>query len=342
MAKKQSSVTYEGIMRDLRAGKFAPIYILMGEEPYYIDRITDLLETAVVPEESRDFNQTVCYGSDVSAASVADMARRFPMMSDRQLILVKEAQNIKNWDRLEQYFERPQPTTVLAIAYKNGKIDGRKKILHKAVAAGGVVYESEKMKEWALTGFIERYVAEKSASIDPKAAQMVAEHVGADLCRVASELDKVMGTLSDNQRRITPELVEEKIGVSKDYNGYELKTAIACRDVEKANRVLNYYANNPKTGSPFVLIITIFNYFRDLLTVYYAENKTEQGIAKYLGLPHTAMARDYVLGLRNYSAGKVVRILRKIRETDAKSKGLDNYSSTAGDLVRELLFFIFY
>jgi len=340
MAEKQSAATYEGIMRDLKAGTIAPIYILMGEESFFIDRITDYIEENILREEERDFNQTVCYGLDVSAVQVADMARRFPMMAERQVVIVKEAQNIKNWDKLEQYFEKPQPSTVLVLAYKNGKIDGRKKILQKALNGGGVVFESKKLNERELLGFIERYLQAQKVATDPKAVQMVAEHIGADLNRLTSELDKAILSLPDNARRLTPDVVEEQIGVSKEYNGFEFRTAIAQKDAIKANKILKYFDSNPKSGSPFMLIPILFSYFQNLMLAHYAPQKSDDGIARFLDLRGGWAARDYVAGMRNYSATKTMQIISKIRETDAKSKGLDNVNTPVGDLVRDLIFFI--
>ena len=341
MAEKKQAVTYEGIMKSLAEGVFSPIYILMGEESYFIDKITDYIAQHALSEEERDFNQTICFGIDVSSGQVADMARRFPMMAERQVVIVKEAQNIKNWDRLEQYFEKPQPSTVLVIAYKNGTIDGRKKILAKAQAAGGVVFESKKKRDHELGGFIEGYLKTQKATIDNKACQMVADHIGADLSRLVSELDKVVLSLPENNRRITPEIVEEQIGVSKEYNGYELRSAIANKDVLKVNRILKYFDSNPKSGSSFMLIPLLFSYFQNLMLAHYAPQKNnENSVAQFLDLRGGWAARDYIQGMRNYSGLKTMQIIQKIRETDAKSKGLDNPNTPVGDLLKELIFFI--
>ncbi len=247
-------MAFDAVMRDLRAGKFAPVYVLMGEESYYIDKISDFIaENALAPEE-RDFNLSVVFGSDVQPNSIIDMARRFPMMAERQVVIVKEAQNIRNWDRIEKYMEKPVPTTVLVICYKNGTIDGRKKIVAKAMATG-VVFESKKKRDYELPAFIEHYLkTHGKATIDPKSAQMIADHIGADLSRIAGELDKLLLSLPENDRRITPEIVEAGIGVSKDFNGFELRNAIVNRDVAKANLILDYFYCNPKAGNAYMLI----------------------------------------------------------------------------------------
>jgi len=340
MAEKRQTTTYESILSDLSEGKFAPLYILMGEESYFIDKITDFIAQNALREEERDFNQTVCFGSDVSAAAVADMARRYPMMAERQVVIVKEAQNIKQWDQLEQYFEKPQPTTVLVIAYKNGTIDGRKKILTKAQNAGAVIFESKKLYERDLPVFIVDYLKRHQATIDQKSCLMIAEHIGSDLSRLTSELDKVCLSMPEGSRHITPEVVEEQIGVSKDFNGFEFRSAIANRDILKANQILKYFDSNPKSGGPFMLIPLLFNFFQNLMLAHYAPQKTDSGVAQFLDLRNAWGAKEYMIGLRNYSGMKTMQIIQKIRETDAKSKGLDNPNTPVGDLMKELVFFI--
>ena len=340
MAEKRQTTTYESILSDLSEGKFAPLYILMGEESYFIDKITDFIAQNALREEERDFNQTVCFGSDVSAAAVADMARRYPMMAERQVVIVKEAQNIKQWDQLEQYFEKPQPTTVLVIAYKNGTIDGRKKTLTKAQNAGAVIFESKKLYERDLPVFIVDYLKRHQATIDQKSCLMIAEHIGSDLSRLTSELDKVCLSMPEGSRHITPEVVEEQIGVSKDFNGFEFRSAIANRDILKANQILKYFDSNPKSGGPFMLIPLLFNFFQNLMLAHYAPQKTDSGVAQFLDLRSAWGAKEYMIGLRNYSGMKTMQIIQEIRETDAKSKGLDNPNTPVGDLMKELVFFI--
>lgn len=327
-------------MADLRAGKYKPFYLLMGEEPYYIDLITDyIIEHALTPDE-RDFNLTVLYGVDTTCPQIIDLAKGYPMMAERQVVVVKEAQNIKSWDAMEKYLDNPMPSTVLVICYKNGTVDKRKIIAQKAAKAG-VLFESAKVKEKDLPPFIENYLKEKGATADRKSVLMVADHVGCDLARIVSELDKMLISLSDDNRRITPELVEEKVGVSKDYNMYELRNALVARDVLKANRIVKYFDNNPKTGSLYGILPNIFIYFQNLMLAYYAPGRrTEEDVAKHLDLKSPWAARDYVMGMRNYSGMKTLQIISKIREVDAKSKGLDNPNTGMGELMKELIFFI--
>lgn len=340
MAEKNTA-TFESIMRDLREGRYAPVYVLMGEESYYIDKISGYIENNALSPEQRDFNMSIVFGSDVQPNQVVDMARRYPMVAERQVVIVKEAQNIKNWERIERYLEKPMQTTVLVICYKNGSIDGRKKILARA-AAVGVVYESKKKREYELPAFIANYLKLNGrATIDNKAAQMIADHIGADLNRLTGELDKLILSLSDSDRRVTPEIVEERIGVSKDFNAFELRSAIVSRDVVKANRIINYFNSNPKAGSAYMLVPMLFSFFQNLLIAYYAPRPhTDDSVAKWLGLRGGWAAKDYITGMKNYTGVKVLQIISKIRETDAKTKGLDNPNTPVGELLRELIFFI--
>ena len=332
--------TFQSIIHDLKSRKFSPIYVLMGDESYYIDQISDYIATHVLSPEERDFNQTVCFGSDVNAIQVTDMARRYPMMSEYQVIIVKEAQNIRSLDALEKYLKNPVKSTILVWCHKNGKIDARKKVVGLAQTVG-VVFESQKLRDYQLPEFIQNYLKQKKVSIDPKSCQMIADHIGADLNRLTSELDKVLISLPSDNLRVTPEIVEEQIGVSKDFNAFELRNAIVQRDVFKANQIIKYFDNNPKAGSLYSFLPLLFSYFQNLMIAYYAPQKnTEQGIATALDLRSSWGAKDFLIGLKNYSARKTMDIISKIRDTDAKSKGLDNPNTDVGDLMKELIFFI--
>lgn len=340
MAEKKQAATYEAIMKALHERHYAPVYVLMGEESYYIDKISDYIAENVLQPEERDFNQTIVFGADVTGVQVADMAKGFPMMAERRVVIVKEAQALKGTDALERYFERPVPTTILVVCHKNGTIDRRKKLVAKAEAAG-VVFESKKLRDYELPGFVESYLMTKGATIDRKAATMVAEHIGADLSRLTSELDKVLIAMPEGDRRVTPEVVERQIGVSKDFNAFELRNAIINRDVFKANQIVNYFDKNPKSGSLYAFLPILFNYFQNLMVAFYAPQKNnDQALAQYLELKSAWGVRDYSTGLRNYSGLKILQIISKIREIDAKSKGLDNPNTGAGDLMKELIFFI--
>lgn len=341
MAEKKSSVTFETIMRDLKAKKYAPVYVLMGDESYYIDRITDYIADNVLDPDDRDFNQTVVFGADTTAAQVVDMAKGYPVMpAAHRVVIVKEAQGLKSLDALERYFEKPLASTVLVIAYKNGTIDRRKKIVGKAEAVG-VVFESKKKRDYELPAFIEAYLKKNHVVIDTKSAAMIAEHIGADLSRLISELDKVMISLPDDDRRVTPDVVEREIGVSKEFNIFELKTAIIERNVFKANQIVKYFDKNPKAGSLFSCLPLLYTYFQNLMVAFYAPDKNnDNNLAAFLELKSVWGLKDYRVGMRNFSAMKTLQILAKIRETDAKSKGLDSLNTSTDDLMRELIFFI--
>ena len=340
MADRKPQITYESIMRGLQSGRYAPVYVLMGDEAYYIDKISDYIADNALSPDARDFNQTVVFGADTTAAQIADLARGYPVMAERRVVIVKEAQGLKSWDALERYFEKPSPSTVLVICYKNGTIDRRKKIVGKAEAVG-VVFESKKKRDYELPAFIEAYLKSKRTAIDPKSCSMIAEHIGADLSRLISELDKVLISLPDDNRRVTPEIVEREVGVSKDFNVFELKTAIIERNVFKANQIVKYFDNNPKAGSLFSVLPILYSYFQNLMVAFYAPDRnSDSALAAYMELKSVWGLKDYRAGMRNYTAMKTLQILAKIREIDAKSKGLDNQNTSTGDLMRELVFFI--
>jgi DNA polymerase-3 subunit delta len=335
------NVTFDSIMADLKARKFVPLYYLMGEEPYYIDRIADYIAANVLQPEERDFNQSVLFGSDVTGAQIADYARRYPMMAEYQVLIVKEAQNVKQTEALEKYFKSPMPSTILVMCHKNGTVDGRKRDYVKAIQSAGVLFESKKLRDRDLPAFIEGYLKRRQVSIDPKSTQMIADNIGSDLSRLTGELDKVVLALPEDQKKVTPEVVEDQIGVSKEFNGYELRDAIVNRNVEKANRIMKYFCSNPKSGGPYVILPQLFSYFQNLMIAYYAPNKNnDQAMAQYLGLRSGWAARDYLTGLRNYSGRKVLEIISKIRETDSQIKGIGKGNATDSDLMQELVFFI--
>ena len=340
MAEKKQSVTYDSVMRSLKAKKYAPIYILMGDEAYYIDKISDYIADNVLKPEERDFNLSVVFGADVTAQQVVDMAKGYPVMAERRVVIVKEAQAMHSLDALERYLEKPLASTLLVVCYKNGTIDRRKKFMSRA-AAIGVVFESRKKKDYELPAFIEKYLKDRNAAIDPKSASMVAEHIGADIARLVSELDKVLLSLPDENRRVTPEIVEKQIGVSKDFNVFELKSAVINRNVFKANQIVKYFDKNPKAGSLYALLPLLYSYFQNLMVAFYSPCRTDEAaLAAYLDLRTVWGVKDYMIGMRNFTAMKTLLILAKIRETDAKSKGLDNVNTSSYELMEELIFYI--
>ena len=339
MPTKQG-VTFQAIMQDLKNRNFAPFYLLMGEESYYINTISDYIASHVLLPEECDFNQTICFGSDVTAVQVTDMAKRYPMMAEFQVIIVKEAQNIRSLEALEGYLKKPVKSTILVWCHKNGKIDTRKKVIGLAQAMG-VVFESKKLRDYQLPEFIQNYLKSKKATIDPKSCQMIANHIGSDLSRIVSELDKILIYLPNDNRRVTPDIVEKEIGVSKDFNAFELRNAIVSKDIFKANQIIKYFDNNPKAGSLYSFLPLLFSFFQNLMILHYTPNKSsEQDIARALDLNSTWGIKDLITGLKNYSARKTMDIISKIREVDGKSKGLDNPYTGAGELMKELIFYV--
>ena len=335
------NASFESIMRDLEARKYAPVYYLMGDEPYYIDKIADYIAEHALQPEERDFNQTILFGSDVNASQIADLARRYPMMAEKQVVIVKEAQNIKNTEALERYFSQPMASTILVMCHKNGKIDGRKSGYVKAIKSSGILFESAKLKDRDLPAFIENYLKSRQVKIDVKSVQMIAENIGADLSRLVGELDKVILSLPEGNRVVTPQIVEDQIGVSKEFNGFELRDAIVSRNVYKANQIIKYFDENPKAGSIYSFLPLLFGYFQNLMIAFYApNNKSQEAVAEWLELRNPWAAKDYMTGMRNYTGMKVMQIISKIREIDAKSKGLDNPNTPPGELMKELIFYI--
>ena len=334
MAKE---TTYEEIARELKNRIYKPVYYLMGEESYYIDRISEYIAQTVLNENEKEFNQTIVYGADTDIATVINAAKRYPMMSKYQVVIVKEAQNIKNIEELVYYLQKPLDSTILVLCHKHGTLDRRKKLAAE-IEKVGVLFESKKIKDAQLPGFISSYLKRRSVEIEPKASEMMAEFVGADLSRMAGELEKLIITLPREQKRITPEQIERNIGISKDYNNFELRNALVAKDVFKANQIIKYFEENPKTNPLQMTLSVLFNFFSNLMLAYYAPDKSEQGIANQLGLKSSWQSKDYMVAMRKYSGVKVMQIIGEIRYCDAKSKGVCNPSLGDGDLLRELVY----
>lgn len=335
MAKQE--ITCEDILKELRAKQYRPIYYLMGEEPYYIDVIADYIADHVLTETEKDFNLTVIYGGDVDSASVINAAKRYPMMSEYQVVIVKEAQAIRNMEELSFYLQHPLNSTILVICHKHGVLDRRKK-LAAAIEKCGILFESKKIKDSQLPAFINGYMKRKGVDMDPKATAMIAEFVGTDLHRLTGELDKLIITLGKGRGRVNPELVERNIGISKDYNNFELRSALVEKDILKANKIVRYFEENPKTNPIQMTLSLLFGFFSNLMLAYYAPEKSEQGVADFLELKNAWQAREYLSAMRKYSGVKTMQIIQELRYTDAKSKGVGNSSAQDGELLRELIF----
>lgn len=330
-------MSFEQIKKDISARKFHPVYLLMGDESYYIDDITNHLIGTVVPETERDFNQTILYGSDTDVASVVTLARSFPMMSDQQLIVIKEAQNLKKIEDLEVYVKNPLTSTVLVLNYKNGTLDKRKK-LYAEIEKRGVVFESKKIPDYKMSTFINSFVTTRGLGIDAKSSQMLADYLGNDLSKVVNEIDKLMLSMNPADKRITADLIERNIGISKDFNNYELLKAVIEKDTFKANSIADYFEKNPKNNPLIVTLVVLFNFYSNLMICYWAKDKTENGIAKELGFRNSYQSKDYIVALKNYNAFKCMEIISLLRTYDAKCKGVDNPSTPDPELLKELLF----
>ncbi|MBC8594412.1 DNA polymerase III subunit delta [Oscillospiraceae bacterium N12] len=335
MAKQELSC--DDILKELRAMQYRPIYYLMGEESYYIDLITDYITENVLTETEKEFNLTILYGADVDVATVINAAKRYPMMSKYQVVVVKEAQAIRNIDELSFYLQKPLPSTILVVCHKHGVLDKRKKLAAE-VEKTGILFESKKIKESQLPAFTSSYMKKKGIDMDPKATAMLADFVGTDLSRLTGELEKLIITLPVGQHRITPEQIERNIGISKDYNNFELRSALVEKDILKANKIIKYFEENPKTNPIQMSLSLLFGFYSNLMLAYYSPEKTEQGIANWLGLRSPWAARDYLIAMRRYSGVKVMQIIGEIRYADAKSKGINNNSANDGDILRELVF----
>lgn len=337
MAKQEISI--EEIIRNLKNKQYAPIYYLMGDESYYIDKIADYMADTILTSEEREFNQMIFYGGDTNIETIINAAKRFPMMSKYQLLIVKEAQGLKNIDKLSYYLKKVQPSTILVFCHKNGCLDRRKKVTLE-IERNGVLYESKRLKESQLPAFITNYLKRKRVDIEPKACELMAGFVGSDLSRMSSELDKLILTLPKGMNRITSEQIERNIGISKDFNNFELKNALIEKDVFKANQIIKYFEENPKNNPLQMTLAVLFYFFSNLMLAYYAPQKTEAGIAIQLGLQNQWQSREYMLAMKKFSGVKVMQIIAAIRQCDAKSKGVGNSSITNGELLKELVYTI--
>ncbi|HEA22669.1 hypothetical protein LCGC14_1175240 [marine sediment metagenome] len=323
------------IVSDIKNGNIKPLYFLFGEEPYYIDAISSFIEKNVLAEEEKSFNQMVLYGKDVSVDDIVSNSKRYPMMAERQVIIVKEGQDLfKTIEQLTDYAKNPQPTTVLVICYKYKKLDKRKK-LYKVIKEQGVIFESKKLYENRVPDWIRKHLQAKGYSISHKAAILLTEFLGTDLSRINNELEKLQFVLPQNSE-ITPEDIEKHIGISKDYNNFELKKAIGERDVLKATRIINYFAQNPK-DNPFVLTVTLLtSFFIQLLKYHGLSDHSPKSVTSALGV-NPYFVDEFRIAARNYPMKQVSGVVSHLREMDLKGKGVGANALAQADLLKELL-----
>ena len=331
-------MTYEEIVKQVKAGSIAPVYCLMGEEPYYIDRLEALITEGVMPKENRDFDMDLLYGSDVDAVRVADSCQQFPMLGEKRLVVVREFQQMRSsQDALATYVKNPSPTTVLVLCHKNGNLDKRK-ALGKNIDKAGVVFESKRVYESSLPAFIQRYLKASGKDIEAKAVQMLVEHVGTDLMRMSSELDKLLIAMPEGESRVSALLVEAQTGMSKDFNNFELMAALSQKNKSQAAKIVKYFGSNPRSFALPSTLSVMFTFFSDLMQAYYSPEKTEKGIAMWLGKPDWKVRNEIMPAMRLYTGRRVMEILSLIRQTDAASKGVGGCKTLPGDLLLELVY----
>lgn len=328
--------TVNTILKDIKEGNAKPIYFLMGEEPHYIDKISDWIEDNILDESEKGFNQMVMYGRDTTVEDIIGAAKRYPMMAEKQVIIVKEAQDLsRTIEKLEPYAAQPQPTTVLVLCYKYKKLDKRK-MLHKTIQSTGVIFESKKLYENEIPTWIARVLKSKNYHIEHKASQMLVEFLGTELSKISNELNKLMLILPENST-ITDKHIEENIGISKDFNNFELRKAIGDKNVVKANRIINYFAGNPKNNPIVVTIALIHSFFTQLLLFHGLKDKSKKGVAQSLKVS-IYFVDDYFRAAKNYPMQKVAQIISYTREADVKSKGVGVTNASHPEILKELLF----
>lgn len=324
------------IVSDIKNRNIKPVYFLMGEEPYYIDKISEYIENNVLLEEEKGFNQMVLYGRDVTISDIVDNAKRFPMMAEYQVVIIKEAQDLaKTIDNLIEYAENPSPTTILVLCYKYKTLDKRKK-LYKTIQKNGVIFESKKLYENQVSEWIQKVLSKKNLKIEPKSTLMLVEFLGTDLSKISNELTKLAVVLPKGST-ITPKAIEENIGISKDFNNFELRKAIGMKDVVKANRIINYFGQNQKANHITVTVSLLNSFFTQILTYHSLKDKSNNSAARALGL-NPFFISDYKTAAQNYPMRKVSAIIGLIREADVKSKGVGANALPAIEILKELTF----
>lgn len=334
----------EAVLKSLRKQEFAPVYFLQGDEPYHIDQIADYIEAHALSESERGFNQIVVYGKDADVSTILNNAKRYPMMSERQVVIVREAQDVSDLNnkngqqQMEAYLKNPMPSTILVFCYKYKNIDGRK-ALGKLLDKHAILVESKKMYDNQLPDWIARYVKDKGHQIEDKAVQMLADYIGNNLERLTNEIEKVLINYrqGDEEGKISPAIIQKYIGISKEYNVFELQKALAVKDVLKANRILKYFEANQKANPIIPIIALLFNFYTKLLLVHQASDKSERGLAAVLKI-NPFFAREYKVASVNYPLPKVIRNIHHLRVADQYAKGIENQVGSDPQILKELVF----
>ena len=326
---------FNEILANLSKKVYQPVYFLMGDETYFIDEICDYMVNHVLDESEKEFNQTILYGKDTDVATIISESKRFPLIGTHRVVIVKEAQHIRKIEGLEVYLEQPQPSTILVICYKYKTLDKRKKFT-KELAKKNVLFESKKLYDNQIPDWIQNHLSKHKYSIHPKAAFLLSEYLGADLGKITNELDKLM-LVNKKGQEITSDIIERNIGISKDFNNFELNNALGKRDILKSNLIIKHFAANPKDNPLVVTIGVLFGFFQKILLYHTLKDKSKKNVASTLKV-NPFFVRDYELAARNYPKGKLVKIISYLREYDLKSKGVNNNSVSEGELLKELIY----
>ena len=346
---KDSVAEYERITGEIAARRFAGIYLLMGEESYFIDAVAEQLAASILDEAARAFNQITVYGRDSDAGQVVNLCRQMPMMGQYQVVIVKEAQQLKNLDKLSLYTQKPSPTTILVICHKEKNVDKRS-AFYKGCAANGVVLESVRPRDYEIAAWLQQFIRRRGLEIDPKALAMLTDHLGTDISKIANELQKLTVSLPEGTRRITDRDIEANIGISKDFNNFELCKAVVTRDMARALMIADHFARNPKDNPLLLTVMALFNQFRDLFVVNYlrwlARRRNQpfppdQELMRILRKSNTFILGEIKQNAALWDNRKVFQVLGLLREYDAKSKGMGSGGASDGELLRELLLKIF-
>ena len=329
-------MTYPQIIKELKAKKYSPIYLLHGNEPYYIDKISRYVEENVLTEREKSFNQMIMYGKDTDHKTLIDTCSRYPMMASHQVVILKEAQEMKTLKELLPYIEKPVHTTILVICFKHKKFDGRTKF-GKLVKQKALIFESKKLYDNQIPDWIQSYLKDKKLSISPSASVLVAEYLGENLSKVSNELDKLAINLAPGTE-VNEKHIQEQIGISKEYNVFELQKALGAKNVVKSNRIINYFISNPKKNPLVVVVGTLFNFFSKVYLTHFLKNSSEKEMMEKLGVRHAFFLKDYKLAARNYHYQQSQDVISILKEYDLKSKGVDRVNATEGDLMKEMVF----
>jgi DNA polymerase-3 subunit delta len=341
LSKQKSDISADSILRDLKQGKYAPVYFLQGEEPYYLDLISEYIEKNCLQEHEKGFNQTVLYGKDANVGMILQYARKFPMMAERQVVIIKEAQEVgdlwkeQNESILEAYLKNPLPSTILVFCHKYKTVDGRKKI-SKTIGEYAVMLTTKKLYDNQVPAWVNEYFTQKGFKITPKAAQMMADYIGNDLSRQANESDKLLINLKENTA-VDEALIEKYVGISKEYNVFELQNALGKKDILKANRIVQYFESNPKTNPIIPILGALNSYFMKLLVGHASPDKSDPALAKQMGVS-PFFVKDYTAAMKFYPPHHLIHIIHFLREADLRSKGIDSGEMTEGQILKELTY----